>query len=106
MEDYKKILAKNIKEKRLLRGFTQAELSEVLEIDPKYMSRLETGIASPSFAMLEKIAQTLTIKMTDLFLCEDDLSKEELIHEIQQKLFIANKKDLKFIHKMVNNLIG
>lgn len=86
MLDYGKLLGKNIKNLRKMRNLTQLQLAEAIDIDFKYLSRIETGIASPSLKTLEKLSHVLNVDVTQLFdfseyKTDDDL-KKELIDKI------------------------
>jgi transcriptional regulator with XRE-family HTH domain len=46
---------------------SQEQLSEKVDVDPRYISRIELGRCSPSMETLEKIALALSVDMRDLF---------------------------------------
>jgi transcriptional regulator with XRE-family HTH domain len=46
---------------------TQEELAEDLGLSPEYVSRIERGLASPSFDVIAKLAQELLVEPKDLF---------------------------------------
>ena len=48
MEPINRLLGLRIKEIRQNRKISQDKLSEKLDIDPKYLSRIEVGKATPS----------------------------------------------------------
>ena len=60
-------IGKRIKELRKKRGITQAKLSEMAEIDYKYLQRLE-GKNPPALKVdtIEKLAKALKIKPAEL----------------------------------------
>lgn len=92
----------NIKEKRKNKGFTQAELASKINVDPKYISRIETGISTPSLAVIIKISQILNIEITELFEIDTKEKKDKVIALINSKLLNANIKELKTINKIVS----
>ena len=49
MKDYKLKFGKRLQEIRKMRKLTQLMLAEKVEVDAKYISRIESGISSPSF---------------------------------------------------------
>ncbi len=83
MGNVEKFLGQNIKKYRKARGFTQTELAEALEIDFKYLSRLETGIATPSLKILDKMAEVMKINISQLF----DYSEYKDEKVLRQELF-------------------
>jgi DNA-binding XRE family transcriptional regulator len=46
---------------------SQDKLSEKLDIDPKYLSRIEVGKATPSLDLLIKTASLLNVELKELF---------------------------------------
>lgn len=105
MKDYKKILSQNIKEKRKALALTQYQLAEMLNVEDKYISRLETGTSTPSFALLEKLSNIFSVELSELFLNEDYAAKEELIETINSKLKRTNVKKLTLISKIIDSII-
>ena len=65
--DYKSI-GKRVKASRILRQMTQAELAEKTGMSDVYISRIETGVRSPSLSSLLKIALVLSISLDSLVL--------------------------------------
>lgn len=59
-------LAANTRRLRLAAHLTQEQLSERADIDVNTLRRVETAQTNPSLAMLLKIADALTIEVTDL----------------------------------------
>lgn len=67
MQDTKKFIGARIREIRKQKGLKQSELEELIDIDPKHMSKLECGRCFPSFDLLGKIAQKLDKSVADFF---------------------------------------
>lgn len=105
LKNYKKILSQNIKEKRKAMGITQYQLAEMLNVEDKYISRLETGTSTPSFALLEKLSNILNINLSEFFVTENTIEKEELINQIILKLKRTNIKNLTIISKVIDGII-
>jgi len=59
-------LGKNIRQLRELKGFTQQNLSDAIEISQKSLSRIENGQNSPTFELLQKICAELNIELNQL----------------------------------------
>ena len=57
----------NLKYLRKEKGLTQEQLSEMINIDIRQYSRIETGKGFPSLATLDKICDTLDINPAYLF---------------------------------------
>lgn len=58
-----KLLGKRVKKARIEAGVSQEELAWQCEIDRTYISKIERGIANPSFLVLVKIAEILKIRI-------------------------------------------
>ena len=56
------LIAKRRKEK----GMTQAELAEYMDVEKETVSRMETGVISPTLARLSQLAKFLDCEITDL----------------------------------------
>ena len=67
MKDLLRKLGARIKEERKVRGLTQEQLAEKVEITPRYLSRLEGGQQSPSIETLTKLAGIFEIELQELF---------------------------------------
>ena len=67
MEPINRLLGLRIKEIRQNRKISQDKLSEKLDIDPKYLSRIEVGKATPSLDLLVKTACLLNVEVKELF---------------------------------------
>lgn len=77
--DKKELLGKRIKELRKQKGFTQDYLAEKLKIEPRQLSKLETGKHYPSFETILSLLETF------------DITFEELVSFVH----LQNKTDLK-----------
>ena len=53
-----------IKNRRLELGLTQIELAKIIGIDQSDLSKIEKGLANPSFKMMKRIANALDSKLT------------------------------------------
>lgn len=99
MNNYKEKFGKRLQEIRKTRRLTQLMLAEKVEVDAKYISRIESCISSPSFEMITKFASTLEVQPELLFKFPELETKEELITIINQKLKNMDIASLKIISK-------
>jgi len=67
MSKLRHILALNIKKRRRLLGFSQMKLAEMVNTAPTYIAMIELEKRSPSFEMIERIADALQVDPPDLF---------------------------------------
>lgn len=104
MTTKKELLGMRIKEFRENRKLTQDKLAEMVEIDPKHLSRIENGRNYPSFETLEKILDSLQISYEDIFNYKHFIAREKMLNKINAKLLTLSSEKLTFIFKMVNEI--
>jgi len=61
-------LAANIKRLRKKSNLTQMQLAEVVDIELKYLQKLESGRKNPSIAIVLAIAEAFKVDLGELFL--------------------------------------
>lgn len=106
MDSPKKLIGNRIKELRRLRGLTQEQLAEMVEIDPRHLSGLETGRYFPSFVTLLKITEHLQVELPDIFQYSDHIYNVEEL-KIVIKNMIDNEPNilkLQVLVKIVKNI--
>lgn len=93
-----------IKELRKIRGLTQEKFAEILNIDPKHLSRIECGKTQPSLNLLKKMAVYLDIKISAFFKTEHLQTSDKLIVEINKILKNSSSDKIKIYYKILCNL--
>ncbi|MHC6202224.1 helix-turn-helix domain-containing protein [Breznakiellaceae bacterium SP9] len=63
----KDILGSNIKARRKSQGLTQESLAEKMNTSSTYIAMIESGKRTPSFKMIERIAEVLKVEAPELF---------------------------------------
>ena len=99
--DLKKDFGQRLKELRNKKGITQYQLAELVGIDPKHMSHIETGRSFPKADLIEKFAEALNVDYTKLFRTEHLQSRKILIAKINELLKASTDEELKIIYKIV-----
>jgi transcriptional regulator with XRE-family HTH domain len=66
MQDWCKIVGKNVRRIRQQRGMTQEKLAFEAEIDLTYVGGIERGKRNPSLLVLARIAQALSTPLAKL----------------------------------------
>jgi transcriptional regulator with XRE-family HTH domain len=61
MEDIRKIVGRNVRTLREVRGFSQEELSFECGLHRTYISGIERGVRNPTVLIVEKIAVSLDV---------------------------------------------
>jgi transcriptional regulator with XRE-family HTH domain len=82
MTHLKSVLAFNVKAHRKALGLTQEKLAEEVNTAPTYIAMIESGRRTPSFKMIERIAEILRIDPPGLFATKDYPSQStSVLHE-------------------------
>lgn len=88
------LLGKRIAEIRQQRKLSQERLSELCSISTHHISELERGKTNPSFQVLMKISDALSISVVSLFDCRHHGEREMMEKEIAD--IVKNLPDEKF----------
>ncbi|MBQ8458983.1 helix-turn-helix transcriptional regulator [bacterium] len=101
--DFKKSFGEKLKRLRKNKGLTQEQLAEIIEIDPRNLSRIEVGSSFVKADTLEKILKALNVTTEQLFANDHIKSSKELVTDINKYIEIAknDSKKLEKIHKMI-----
>ena len=67
MNKTKILLGRKIRELRKERKWTQEYLSELLDVNPKSILRIESGQTFPTIQNIEKLSEVFEIEISDLF---------------------------------------
>ncbi len=66
MQDWRKIVGKNVRRIRQERSITQEKLAFEAEIDLTYVGGIERGKRNPSLLVMARIAEALSVPLTRL----------------------------------------
>lgn len=105
MPNRKELLGARIKELRKRAELSQEQLAVKVDIDGKYLSRIEVGKRYPSLETLEGIADALNVDMKELFdyLHHDNrTSSPEGIANLTKQ---ASVEQLKLIARLVKSVL-
>ena len=81
-----KILGENIKRLRKARNLKQDELAELIGLEIKSLSLIETGKGFVSAKTLEKLASVLNVSVSELFEAQNAKDASELYSSIVKNL--------------------
>lgn len=101
----KQKFASNLRKIRKSRKLTQEQLAELVGVDFRYISFLENAKSFPSCELIEKLSQALNVNYSDLFLAEEELSREELEGKLIDVIKHLNQKDLNTLYKIAKYII-
>lgn len=86
--DEGKLLGRRIKSLRRIRGYTQEQLAERIEINAKYLSSIERGEENPTFDLFLRLARGLNIDLYELFQFEDDSARPQRLRKKLEGLIV------------------
>jgi transcriptional regulator with XRE-family HTH domain len=66
MNDISSRFGKKVKEIRLKKGMSQADLAKVLGVHPTYISGIERGVRNMALKNIERLAKALSVPIEDL----------------------------------------
>jgi len=88
--DLNQLFIKNLKKWRKIRGISQKDLAERCDSGHSYIRQIESGVGTPSFAFIGKLAKALQIEPYQLFFDEtvkiSKTAQAKHIESIQKKL--------------------
>lgn len=97
----KQIFGKRLKELRKSKKWTQEHLAELINVDTKHVSFLETGRNFPSADLLEKIKCVFDIEYSDLFNFYDNPDKQKNLSRINNLLDGMTAEQVNFVYKFI-----
>ena len=100
-----KLFGKRIKELRKQKKLTQEQLGELVGIDYKQIGNIETGTYFTTMPTLEKIAKALDVEIEELFNFNHNKNKEQLLKEIKYLLDEASEEKIKFIYRIIKDIL-
>ncbi len=98
----KQIFGNNLHSYRKLRGLSQEQLSERLDISVKHLSTMETGKVFASAELIEKIAIQLDVSISALFYTPDEKSMDG--SELAKIDLIIEEEAIRSIRAMRNRI--
>lgn len=104
--DNKKLLGKRIKEIRKHKGYTQEQLSEMIEIETSSLSGIESGRFFPSLHVLDKISTTLNIELIEFFKFSNLDIPEDLDEAINTLIKNQTQENKILIYKIIKSAIS
>lgn len=101
--DLKKQLGLRIKELRMKNKLTQEKLAELVDINTKHQSSIETGRHFPSSELIEKYAKVFSVSPATVLRLDLNEDKNTMIKNITQ---ILSKQPVQEIKKVYLLLCG
>ncbi len=101
MDTLKEYFGSRIKEIRESRGLNQEQLAEVVDMESRHLSRIETGKSFTTLENINKIAKALNVDINTLFAFQHKKDKNVLITEIDNYLSKANEEQIELAYKLI-----
>ncbi len=102
----KELIGKRIKELRKSRNMSQEFLAEQLGIEPRQLSKLETGKHYPSFETMSNLLKILGISFEDFINIEHLSSEFNTEREIMALIGKLDDNQLQIVYKILKALIN
>lgn len=97
MNELSQLLGQRIKVLRKSKNLLQSELAGKINVEPKYLSRLETGLSSPSLKTLEKLANALDVEIKSLFDFPIQETKDGIMKKLIFKINSYSEDELRLL---------
>lgn len=101
----KQMIGARIKEIRNKKGLTQEQLSERMEINPKYLSSIERGNENPTLNTLIRLSESLDVDLSEIFSfiqIEDPGERKSMITSLLDE---ADNEQLKQAFKVLSVIL-
>lgn len=99
------LFGKKIREYRKKNKLTQAQLAELVNVDDKHISCIESGKSFPSPDLIERLSSALELEPKDLFefyyLQEEDDLKKDIILMLNK----LSENELALTHKYIRTFL-
>ena len=97
----KQYFGARIKEIRESRNLNQEQLAELVNMESRHISRIETGKSFTTLENISKIATALGVSIESLFSFQHKVERENLKEEIKKYLNHADKNKLELVLKLL-----
>lgn len=101
----KNLFGRKIKEYRKKKNLTQAQLAELVNVDDKHISCIESGKNFPSADLLERFAKALDVEPKDLFEFYYLKDTVDLKADIISMLENLSQDELALTHKYIRTFL-
>jgi transcriptional regulator with XRE-family HTH domain len=102
--DERKLLGQWVKHLRRLRRYTQEQLAEHIDINPKYLSSIERGVENPTLDPLCRL-KGLQVDLFAFFQVEEGALPAQLRRKMERLMAEVTGDDLPRVVRMLETLI-
>jgi len=101
MIDIKDIVGKNLKRIRKDFGYSQEKLAELIGLQRKSISHIETGHSSISCDTIQKLCKVLNISPIELFISENPQTQNEKLNQTIDIISKFNDEKLDYAYRII-----
>ena len=105
MAETKILLGRRIRTLRRINDLSQEQLAEKASMSGKYVGEIERGQANITIEILDKISIALNVEISDLFDFEHEISRQELMPQINSLLQDADDQSLQTIFRIIKSVL-
>jgi transcriptional regulator with XRE-family HTH domain len=102
----KKLFGLRIKNIRKKRGLTQSKVAEMVGVEPKHISCIESGKSFPSLMLIENLSQVFKVHPKELFEFIEPPTVKELKNEVINLLNKATDEEVEKIFTYAKFIMG
>ena len=106
MTSLKKQFGARIKEIREKKGLNQEQLAELVGMESRHLSRIETGKSFTTIENISKIAASLKVDVKSLFSFRHKNDKTFIINDINKYLNKAKNSELELVYRIVLDIFN
>ncbi|QBK30143.1 helix-turn-helix domain-containing protein [Roseitalea porphyridii] len=104
MSDLKRRFGHLVAAHRRRSGMTQQRLAELVDVSVDTISKIETGASGARFALIERLAQALSVDPAELFTTEipSGILRTKAYAELAARLARLDDNDLRWISDLID----
>ena len=94
-----------IKEARKKQGLTREQVGAMIEIDPRYLTKIENKGQHPSLQVLYDLVSLLNVSVDEFFLSSDSLVKSSRRRQLESKIDNFTDADLVIMESVADGIV-
>ena len=94
-----------IKEARKKQGLTREQVGAMIEIDPRYLTNIESKGQHPSLQVLYDLVSMLNVSVDEFFLSSDSLAKSSRRRQLESKIDNFTDADLVIMESVADGIV-
>ena len=103
---FKKKFGARLKELREKKGISQEQLAQLVDLESRHISRMETGGSFTTLENISKISKALGVEMQLLFAFDHKNDSDLIAKKINRIVKTSDKKQLEMIYKVILAIVN